>query len=135
MHLVHDGRLGIYEVPKAARCPKCRAKVSQANAEQHMTMQPAMTCPKCAHRWIIPVEHPTMCQHLRAPNDTNGNPRRCFALYGDDGKLLDVVDEGYKGQPLHARGLVQLPSVEISASEYREWIKAGEIATGYREEA
>ena len=74
--------------------------------------------------------------HITAPNDNNGNPRRCFAVYKHDGprysKLVAVVDEGYSGEAglasqirgfggsdycIHCR-------VNVSASEYKSWVKA-----------
>ena len=61
-------------------------------------------------------------QHLRAENDRNGNPGRCFALYASDGSIVAVLDEGYRGTPKECLGLVQLPSVEISRGEYRDWL-------------
>lgn len=70
-------------------------------------------------------------QHLRAPNDRNGNPRRLYVFYKTDedgdtqgyASLVRVHDEGYAGRPLHLlEGAIELPSVGISASEYRDWL-------------
>lgn len=68
---------------------------------------------------------PKMYQHLSAPNDTNGNPRRCFVIMGEDARVLDVIDEGYAGAPRWIRDLVQLPGMRITATEYRDWLRTG----------
>ena len=34
--------------------------------------------------------------HLCAKNDRNGNPRRCYVVLNEHGRV-GVVDEGYKG--------------------------------------
>ena len=36
---------------------------------------------------------------LAASNDTNGNPRRVFVLFNDNGEIKEVIDEGYSGDP------------------------------------
>lgn len=36
-------------------------------------------------------------EHLRAQNDVNGNPRRCYIGRAEDGAVLAVADEGYSG--------------------------------------
>ena len=66
---------------------------------------------------------PKFCQHLRAPNDTNGNPRRCYVVYDDNGGVLDVIDEGYSGLPKALRNIAHLPDIEVEAKTYREWVK------------
>ena len=38
-----------------------------------------------------------MIKHLCASNDSNGNPRRLFAVTGPLGGVLAVWDEGYQG--------------------------------------
>lgn len=134
MRILYDDRIGLYDVPKAARCRECGKKLGEADRDKRL-MSVRLRCPKCFHEFDISFAHPSMFQQMRAPHDANGNPRRCWAVYDQMGALADVIDEGYKGTPLLLRrdDLVQLPTVEISASEYRDWIKAGEIATGYRE--
>ena len=37
--------------------------------------------------------------HLRAPNDSNGNPRRLYLGINDVGVVVRVHDEGYAGHP------------------------------------
>lgn len=64
-------------------------------------------------------------QQLRAPNDVNGNPRRCWAILdrsGDGWAVADVIDEGYAGLPAQLRDLPELPPVNVAASEYRRWL-------------
>lgn len=65
-------------------------------------------------------------QHWCAPNDVNGNPRRLFVVFDDQGNIARIVDEGYRGEPADIRALVHLPSVRITATEYRNLIKRGE---------
>jgi len=78
-----------------------------------------------------------MYQHLRAPNDSSGNPRRLYlVLRIDKGDpyihVHDVVDEGYLGRgALDAAGYPQremlaLPTIDIGAAEYRIWLKRGQ---------
>lgn len=79
-------------------------------------------------------------QHLRAPNDPNGNPRRVYVImrlhagdrYGGWAHILAVLDEGYSGvQAVDGAGygprsgMVELPSIDVSPATYREWIKYG----------
>lgn len=60
-------------------------------------------------------------QHLRCTNDTNGNPRRIWAIHdtndGDPG--VTYVDEGYSGRAA-VKGLPEIPGVEITPGCYRE---------------
>ena len=70
----------------------------------------------------FPIDPPTMYQHLRAPNDRNGNPRRLWAFYTGAGMVDHVIDEGYGGRPQEAQGLAELPAINIAPSEYRAWI-------------
>jgi hypothetical protein len=70
------------------------------------------------------TEHqPAITQHWCAPNDNNGNPRRCFVIWSDDGILLDVIDEGYSGPPRWVRDLVQLGDVIVRPSDYKAMLK------------
>jgi hypothetical protein len=59
-------------------------------------------------------------QHLRWPNDTNGNPRRLYLVYDENASLLAVIDEGYRGLPKGLHGIPQLPTMELNAG-YREY--------------
>ena len=70
--------------------------------------------------------------HICAPSDTNGNPRRCYAVYLDDDTLWDVVDEGYDGDgawrgalpPQCDRGW-HLARVNVQVREYQRWLRMG----------
>ncbi len=62
-------------------------------------------------------------QHIKAQNDVNGNPRRCFVFYSAEGAILNVIDEGYGGHPRECDGVVQLPSINVSVSEYRAFLR------------
>jgi hypothetical protein len=66
---------------------------------------------------------PVAYQHLRAKNDVNGNPRRLFVVYGPGGEVLEVIDEGYRGWPVHLRDIAQLPTFDITPTEYRQWLR------------
>lgn len=66
-------------------------------------------------------------QHVKARNDINGNPRRCYVIYevkrGERwGSIVDVVDEGYGGLPRRLRSLAEIPSVRVDVVEYKELV-------------
>lgn len=80
--------------------------------------------------------------HYAAPNDRNGNPRRCFVLfrtprYGADIAPVAVANEGHGGdaketvRALFAAKLTAtdrvryLPKVNVAATEYRRLLKNG----------
>lgn len=69
---------------------------------------------------------PIMYQHLRCPNDRNGNPRRAYVLYNAEGLITDVYDEGYRGVPKACDGLVELPTFEVALAEYRALMRKGQ---------
>ena len=80
----------------------------------------------------------TVMQHLRAENDTNGNPRRLYIFYNWDEVARDhvaatiaVYEEGYHGMPKIGRYMVELPSVNITNSEYRETKKDAKLRNIY----
>ena len=73
------------------------------------------------------MTQPTMYQRWKAPNDTNGNPRRVFLVFDAEGNVLDVIDEGYAGRPGWLRGLIQLPDVHCFAHEYRDWLRQAAV--------
>lgn len=67
---------------------------------------------------------------LCAPNDPNGNPRRCFLVLRD-GAPVDVVDEGFLGdsaviEPYPALRGVWMPRVNVAVSEYRRYMQLRE---------
>lgn len=66
-------------------------------------------------------------KHLCASNDTNGNPRRLFAVTGLHGGILAVWDEGYQGHhavPPSLRNAAACADRErISVSSYRWLLK------------
>ena len=72
----------------------------------------------------VPANGPLAYQHLRASNDSNGNPRRLWIVYGRDGAPLRIEDEGYSGREA-VRGLncPELPSAEITPKDYRAWLR------------
>ncbi len=73
-------------------------------------------------------------QHQRALKDPNGNPQRVYVVYqiGDDdgtgyggAHIVETIDEGYGGLPTKLRGMIELPSVEISRSSYHYLVSCG----------
>lgn len=56
-------------------------------------------------------------QHMKAPQDVNGNPRRLFMVY--EGRDFYAIDEGYNGRPAFLRDYTELMPVEISVRDYR----------------
>jgi len=66
---------------------------------------------------------PAIIQHWRAANSPSGNPQRCYVIWSKEGKLLDVIDEGYAGRPRWTDALVDLGSVEVSKSTYHSMLK------------
>jgi hypothetical protein len=76
--------------------------------------------------------------HFCAPNDKNGNPRRCFVLYRlDDGYATHVEarDEGYDGDGTEtvlrhfaahqgAERAAFLPKINVEPKEYRRLLAA-----------
>jgi hypothetical protein len=88
----------------------------------------------------LPRRSPVLVLHVRADNDRNGNPRRCFVVLTPAGRLVSVIDEGYGGESVvHAAfpwfahtvarrlGLETCYAVPIYATpaEYRRWLRAG----------
>ena len=65
------------------------------------------------------MNKPKYIQHLRTTNDINGNPRRVFVLYDENGDIVKTIDEGYRGFPREYRSLKQLPQIEVLPKEYR----------------
>jgi hypothetical protein len=68
-----------------------------------------------------------MMQHLTAPNDVNGNPRRLYYVLNVWTGKDKVYDEGYvgfMGIPEYIRtSYFELPHMKISASEYKRFLK------------
>ncbi len=65
----------------------------------------------------------TMFQRLNAGHDTNGNPRRVFVLLDYNGDIVHTIDEGFSGTPKECKGLLELPSLDISAGLYRKLLR------------
>ncbi len=63
--------------------------------------------------------------HLKARNDINGNPRRLYLPLDKLGNIVNVIDEGYRGEsvlPYGSDGRTII-SINVSVSEYKKWIK------------
>lgn len=52
--------------------------------------------------------------HFRCKLDLNGNPRRFYAVFDCNGKMIDAIDEGYKG---HYALLAKYPEFKGRAIE------------------
>lgn len=78
-------------------------------------------------------------QHVKTKNDSNGNPRRLFVFYSRRNmvaKHLDmvkVIEEGYSGRPGEADKAFELPPVNVSPAEYREFVRAAKVDGVYVE--
>lgn len=58
-------------------------------------------------------------QHLSAPNDVNGNPRRLYVVYSTiNGEVLKVYDEGYGGLPGELKTELAMIGVVITVQTY-----------------
>ncbi len=69
---------------------------------------------------------PILFIHLRAQNDTNGNPRRVFVVFNEDGNIIEAIDEGYRGQAAVTKKYPGLPnggSFITTPAEYRHLLK------------
>lgn len=66
-------------------------------------------------------------QHLSAPNDVNGNPRRLYYVLNLQTKHESVYDEGYEGWggiPQEAReSFYMLPALDITPTVYKRFLK------------
>ena len=66
-------------------------------------------------------------QHLSAPNDSNGNPRRLYLVTNLHENRSAAFDEGYIGRHAVPEWLwdmgYHLPGLNVSASEYRDLLK------------
>lgn len=94
----------------------------------------------------LPKVSPVVILHVRADNDSSGNPRRCFAVLTTAGRTVAVHDEDYNGEgEVHARypwfqhtaardhGLRPSYAVTVNATpaEYKRWIRQGrDLPTG-----
>jgi len=78
-------------------------------------------------------QKPCFVMHICAPNDRNGNPRRCFAVFVHSERiggprLVEVSDEGYDGhraisEDYRTWALVHSMRVNVTAKEYKSWLK------------
>lgn len=75
------------------------------------------------------MPEPKTFQHWKAPHDANGNPRRVFVVFDEQGDIYDAIDEGYSGRPAPLAKLGELPNVRVTADEYREVLR--DHATGF----
>ena len=70
-----------------------------------------------------------MVIRYNAGNDTNGNPRRCYVVYGLD-RIKAVYDEGIYGHHCitdeNHRALHVVDYVDICPQDYKGYLKLGE---------
>ena len=72
------------------------------------------------------AESRSIVLHLRAPNDINGNPRRCYVVIGADGAIKGIHDEGYLGPAAWKAphpNAVEGPSIGVSVSTYNRMMR------------
>jgi hypothetical protein len=65
-------------------------------------------------------------QCLSAKNTVNGNPRRVWLGYNSESFRVQAVHvEGYRENP---EGMLRdLPTILVQPSEYKRWVKYGEV--------
>jgi hypothetical protein len=67
-----------------------------------------------------------MIIRLKATNDPNGNPRRCYVLFNPDGRPMAAWDEGYYGSDAVPGELRQqaydAPIIHVPVREYLNWL-------------
>jgi hypothetical protein len=57
--------------------------------------------------------------HLKAKNDVNGNPRRCYVVCNPE--VIDVIDEEYRGVgALEKYPNIPIIEFETTLKQYRE---------------
>lgn len=68
-----------------------------------------------------------LTQHLSAPHDANGNPRRLYYVINVETLEEKVYDEGYVGweglPPAVRLSYFPMPPLEIKASRYKRLLK------------
>lgn len=71
-----------------------------------------------------------MLVRVQAKNDTNGNPRRGWIQFAEDGSFLQFIDEGYQGRgaisELVMNGEADTIAITIEPSEYNRFKKSRE---------
>lgn len=65
--------------------------------------------------------------HLRAKNDSNGNPRRFYAVINaETGQLIEAIDEGYRGFNAWKRkypNAIEGPSFDTTPECRRDYLR------------
>jgi hypothetical protein len=71
-----------------------------------------------------------MLVRVQAKNDVNGNPRRGWIQFSDDGNFIQFIDEGYLGfgaiSELVEKGEADTIAITIEPSEYKRFKKSRE---------
>jgi hypothetical protein len=85
----------------------------------------------CSHHLIPKGLFRMYCQLLQATHDHNGNPRRVWVLYAQDGSVLLTEDQGYEGRAALTKWrtwltnggfeseIIELPTVDVTVKQYR----------------
>lgn len=62
--------------------------------------------------------------HLKANNDTNGNPCRCYVVFSASGNFVETIDEGYSGDTVNKKWpeAIMLTTIDVSTKEYRSFL-------------
>lgn len=69
---------------------------------------------------------PILYIKLNAGNDRNGNPRRVFVIFGEDGTIIKAIDEGYRGDQVERDIGAEIPfggTFITTVSEYKDCLK------------
>lgn len=75
------------------------------------------------------------CQLLQTGHDNNGNPRRVWVLYGEDGSIMLTEDQGYDGRVALVKWrkwladsgfdseIIELPTLDVTTKQYRTMVE------------
>ena len=69
--------------------------------------------------------NPMCIQHLHAPHDLNGNPRRLYVVFDTNGSPIAAYDENYAGKnaiPPKYRNLPEISSLNITTKDYKDML-------------
>jgi hypothetical protein len=69
---------------------------------------------------------PILYIKLNAGNDRNGNPRRVFVIFGEDGQIMKAIDEEYRGDKVKEDIGAEIPfggTFITTVAEYKDCLK------------
>lgn len=71
-----------------------------------------------------------VCQHLSAPNDSNGNPRQVYVVYSvATGDIVSVykASSSIQDLPMALMGMTKIMPIKINITTYRTLINWGKV--------